>query len=223
MSGATPGSLLFQFIVPRQRPIQITISPSSHLQLRCFLAFWNLGAKSYAWLLASPSWLIVSVDTRHFQCPGPSSTLGALGPSHQRRHKSRVSLRGPPCAQGVADTPHGEVLGINIQLSRIICLTVHACWCIIFQHNRPDFVPLCILLSLLLLHPPHARLCGLGNRTHLVVITVSFYNIFATFRRWFKKYMGSLEFLQFSSILGQQICLSLLPLYTCVSIVYDFK
>ena len=41
--------------------------------------------------------------------PGPSPTLGSLGPSHQWRHKSRASLWGPPCAHGVAGTPQGEV------------------------------------------------------------------------------------------------------------------
>ena len=41
--------------------------------------------------------------------PGPSPTLGSLGPSHQWHHKSRASLRGPPCAHGVAGTPQGEV------------------------------------------------------------------------------------------------------------------
>ena len=41
--------------------------------------------------------------------PGPSPTLGSLGPSHQWRHKSQASLRGPPCAHGVAGTPQGEV------------------------------------------------------------------------------------------------------------------
>ena len=54
---------------------------------------------------------------RHFQRPGPSPTLGSLGPFHQRRHKSRVSLWGPPYANDVLGTPHGEVrnmLGIGI-------------------------------------------------------------------------------------------------------------
>ena len=41
--------------------------------------------------------------------PGPSPTLRSLGPSHQWHHKSRASLRGPPCAHGVAGTPQGEV------------------------------------------------------------------------------------------------------------------
>ena len=37
----------------------------------------------------------------------------SLGPSHQWRHKSRVLLRGTPCAHGVAGTPHGEVRDIK--------------------------------------------------------------------------------------------------------------
>jgi hypothetical protein len=49
------------------------------------------------------------VGGRRSKRPGPSPTLGSLGPSHQWRHKSRVSFRGPPCAHGVAGTPHGEV------------------------------------------------------------------------------------------------------------------
>src|SRR5450631_3933704 len=59
--------------------------------------------------MALPSCLLVSVGGRRSQRPGPSPTLGSLGPSHQQRHKSRVSLRGPPCAHGVSGTPHGEV------------------------------------------------------------------------------------------------------------------
>ena len=50
-----------------------------------------------------------SVGGRHYQHMGPSTTLGSLGPSHLWRHKSWVSLWGPPCAHGVASTPHGEV------------------------------------------------------------------------------------------------------------------
>ena len=41
-------------------------------------------------------------------------TLGSLGPPHQQRHKSWVSLPGPPCAHGVLGTPHGEVGDIKI-------------------------------------------------------------------------------------------------------------
>jgi hypothetical protein len=59
--------------------------------------------------MAFPSWLLVSVGGRRSQRPGPSPTLGSLGPSHYRRHKSRVSLRGPPCALGVSGIPFGEV------------------------------------------------------------------------------------------------------------------
>src|ERR1700738_4022088 len=59
--------------------------------------------------MALPLCILVSVGGRRSQRPGPSPTLGSLGPSHQRRHKSRVSLRGPPCAHGVSGTPYGEV------------------------------------------------------------------------------------------------------------------
>src|ERR1700684_543537 len=55
--------------------------------------------------MALPSRLLVSVGGRRSQRPGPSPTLGSLGPSHHRRHKSRVSLRGPPCAHGVSGIP----------------------------------------------------------------------------------------------------------------------
>ena len=46
---------------------------------------------------------------RRSQRPGPSPTLESLGLSRQCRHKSQVSLRGPPCAYGVLGTPHREV------------------------------------------------------------------------------------------------------------------
>jgi hypothetical protein len=52
---------------------------------------------------------LVPVGGRRSQRPGPSPTLGSLRPSHHRRHKSRVSLRGPPCAFGVSNIPFGEV------------------------------------------------------------------------------------------------------------------
>ena len=44
---------------------------------------------------------------------GASPTLGSLGHSHQWRHKSWVSLRGPPCAHGVSGTPHEEARNTN--------------------------------------------------------------------------------------------------------------
>ena len=50
---------------------------------------------------------------RRSQRPWPSPTLGSLGPSHQRRHNSRVSLRGPPCAPGISCIPYGEVQDIH--------------------------------------------------------------------------------------------------------------
>jgi hypothetical protein len=45
-----------------------------------------------------------------FPTPGPSPTLGSLGPSHHRRYKSRVSLRGPFCALGVSGIPFATSL-----------------------------------------------------------------------------------------------------------------
>jgi hypothetical protein len=45
------------------------------------------------------------VGGRRSQRPVPSPTLGSLGPSHHRRHKSQASLRGPPCAHDVSDIP----------------------------------------------------------------------------------------------------------------------
>jgi hypothetical protein len=61
------------------------------------------------------------VGGRRSKRPGLSPTLGSLGPSHQWRHKSRVSLRGPPCAHGVADTPHGEVRDIfGVELTPLL-------------------------------------------------------------------------------------------------------
>jgi hypothetical protein len=54
------------------------------------------------------------VGGRRSQRPGPSPTLVSLGPSHHLRHKSRVSLRGPPCALGVSGIPYGEVRDRNV-------------------------------------------------------------------------------------------------------------
>ena len=48
-----------------------------------------------------PLWLLVSMDVRHSHRLGPSPILGSLGPSHQRCHKSWVSLWGPFCVHGV--------------------------------------------------------------------------------------------------------------------------
>ena len=45
--------------------------------------------------MALPWWLLVLVGGRRFKRSGPSPNLGSLGPSHQRCHKSRVSLRSP--------------------------------------------------------------------------------------------------------------------------------
>ena len=53
--------------------------------------------------------LTLVTPRRRSQRPGPSSILGSLGPSHQQRHTSRISLQGPPCAHGVSGTSYGEV------------------------------------------------------------------------------------------------------------------
>ena len=71
--------------------------------------------------MALPSWILISAGGRRSQRPGPSPTLGSLGPSHQWRHKSRVSLRGPPCALGVSDIPYGEVRNMVSSTSGWIC------------------------------------------------------------------------------------------------------
>ena len=59
--------------------------------------------------MALPSWLLVSVGGRRSQRLGSSPTLGSLGPALPWRRKFRVSLRVPPWAHGVLDTPYGEV------------------------------------------------------------------------------------------------------------------
>ena len=57
---------------------------------------------------------------RRFQRLGPSPTLGSLGPSFQWRHKSQVSLWGPPCVHGALGILHGEVCDyLDIELVNI--------------------------------------------------------------------------------------------------------
>jgi hypothetical protein len=70
---------------------------------------------------------------RRSQRPGPSPTLGSLGHSHHRRHKSQVSLRGPPCAHGVSGIHFGEVrdrwcckLSDNLEMSSLESTAL--CW-----------------------------------------------------------------------------------------------
>ena len=53
--------------------------------------------------------LLVSVGGRRSQHLESSTTLESLGPSHQRRHKSRVSLQSPFCAHGISGTLYEEV------------------------------------------------------------------------------------------------------------------
>ena len=73
--------MLSQGIVPRQRPTQNAISPSSHLQSRCSWPFYNSSALSYPILMALPSLHLVSVGGRCSQRPGPFSTIRSLGRS----------------------------------------------------------------------------------------------------------------------------------------------
>ena len=78
--------------------------------------------------------------------PRPSPTLASLGPSHQWCHKSRASLQGPPCAQGVAGTPQREVRNTRIfyvygdELSQRACLHLghysHLVKVGDYRHNR---------------------------------------------------------------------------------------
>jgi hypothetical protein len=63
------------------------------------------------------------VGGRCSQRPGPSPTLGSLGPSHHRRQKSRVSLRGPPCAHGVLDILFREVRNTHPHHDHLVPLT----------------------------------------------------------------------------------------------------
>ena len=90
--------------------------------------------------------LLVSMDRTRSQRPGPSPILGSLGPPHQRRHKSHVSLRGPPGAHSVAGTPHEEVrdkgygitvsscslsMRVFVRAKHIICTSnkqMSSCW-----------------------------------------------------------------------------------------------
>ena len=70
--------------------------------------------------ILEPSWLLVSVGGGRSQRLGPSPILGSLGPSHQQRHQSRVSLQGLPCAHGVSELPYGGVRNMGLQQKNLI-------------------------------------------------------------------------------------------------------
>ena len=73
--------------------------------------------------MALPSWLLVPVDGSRSQRPWPSSTLESFRHFHHQRHKSRVSLRSPSCAQGVLGNPYGEVRNtFDVHGGIIICV-----------------------------------------------------------------------------------------------------
>ena len=61
-------------------------------------------------ILKSGCYKLPNVHGLPLNAHGPHPTLGSFGPFHLCRHKSWVSLQGPPCAHDVAGTPHGEVL-----------------------------------------------------------------------------------------------------------------
>jgi hypothetical protein len=71
--------------------------------------------------MALPSWHLFPCDGRRSQRVGPSPTLGSLGPSHHRCHKSRVLLRGPPFAYGVLGILYGEVRDMKSNMSVYLC------------------------------------------------------------------------------------------------------
>jgi hypothetical protein len=87
------------------------------------------------------------VGGKRSQRPGPSPTLGSFGPSHHWRHKSRVSLRGPPCFHGVSGIPFGEVRDISSALFKFKCFHYFPLCKVILNlvrgspHNFPVFLP----------------------------------------------------------------------------------
>ena len=110
--------------------------------------------------MSLPLCRLVSVGGRRSQRPGPSPTLGSLGPSHQWRHKSRVSLQGPLCAHGVLGTPHGEMR--NTVGVAILTYSVFFTGCFVWLQSKAHFgfnsrVDVPLLLVLLL--PPPFCLC----------------------------------------------------------------
>ena len=83
--------------------------------------------------MALPSWLVIFMGGRHFQCRGPSPTLGSLEPSHQRRHKSWVLW----AQEGAHKITLNENLRNNVELTfvefskilnRVMCLKLRFSW-----------------------------------------------------------------------------------------------
>ena len=113
--------------------------------------------------MALPLCILVPVGGRRSQRPGPSPTLWSLWPSHQRHHKSWVSLQGLPCAHGVSGTSHGEVRDnitrnpINISCAKLYLINhvePNTLWsCIIVRDNVYFFHFIIISLDLIPLDP----------------------------------------------------------------------
>ena len=108
--GATPRPLLYQGVVPGIEPhsnchiSQLTFRIEVFLTILEFTCYELLIAYGFIFIpLSLHGW-------EAFPTPGAlTHTKITVGPSHQWRHKSWVSLHGPPCVYGVLGTPHGEV------------------------------------------------------------------------------------------------------------------
>ena len=117
-------SLLSQGVVPRQRPTQISISPSLQPPIEVFLSILGSGRHK---LLIAHGLTLLTLNLRGwevFPTPGALTHTRITWAPHKRCHKSRVSLRGPPCTHGVSGTPHGEVCNIDgLRLYKVMTAT----------------------------------------------------------------------------------------------------
>ena len=103
VSGATPRPLLYQG-APLKLPYRLLTPPT-----RVFSSILKSPRQK---LHIANGLTLVTPNLQGweaFPMPGALTHTRSLGLSHQRRHKSQVSLWGPLCAHGVSDTPHGKV------------------------------------------------------------------------------------------------------------------
>jgi hypothetical protein len=101
---------------------------------------------------------------------------GCDRPSHHRRHKSRVSLRGPPCALGVSGIPYGEVRDNGPQiLLLVLCFLLSFLLKLSYEHGTigicrcdklsyPIYWPFFVTLNSI------PALQSLGNFLHMQMI-----------------------------------------------------
>ena len=79
--------------------LEVSITFSSHLRLRCFLAFRNRDDMSLHILMSIPSWLLVSVGERRSQPPGVlSHTRPTRVPSPMEPQVPGVTPGSPLCS-----------------------------------------------------------------------------------------------------------------------------